>query len=54
MTTTVEKQISGTASKTKDVTSSAQDEARAIVQEAYIYLYPLILMDLTRKQMIRC
>ena len=27
-------------------------EARAIVQEAYVFLYPLIIMDITRRQMI--
>jgi hypothetical protein len=28
------------------------DQARAIAVETYVYFYPLILMDLTRKQFI--
>ena len=31
--------------------SMSADEAKAIAQEAYVYLYPLVLMDLTRKQL---
>jgi hypothetical protein len=31
--------------------SISADEAKAIAQEAYVYLYPLVLMDLTRKQL---
>jgi len=32
--------------------SISAEEAQAIAQEAYVYLYPLILMDITRKQLI--
>ena len=39
-------------SATTSSSSASPEETQAIAQEAYIFLYPLIVMDLTRKQFI--
>jgi hypothetical protein len=39
----------GTAQGTQSLSA---DEAQTIAQEAYVYLYPLVVMDVTRRQLI--
>lgn len=42
---------SAMAQQPASATAMSQDEAIAIAEEAFIYLYPLITMDVTRKQL---
>jgi hypothetical protein len=43
---------SAPSNATSQTASTSAEETQAIAREAYIFLYPLVLMDLTRKQMI--
>ena len=43
--------MSATLQTASPVPALKADEAHAIGVDAYIYFYPLILMDLTRKQL---
>ena len=45
-----EPKSSATSSVTRP--ASTEDRAHAIAVDAYLYFYPLVLMDLTRKQSI--
>src|SRR5262249_19077089 len=42
--------LSGLATPRRVYAAMTEEEARAIAVDAYVYLYPLVIMDITRKQ----